>query len=149
MPSKLMKEIEKYQPKNHDWGKWEAHGGMSEDNNMTYYRGDILYTRIKFKKIADKRGWKRPYRFKRREFRWEVSNLKAYELMGKLVLIDSEGNELVSDDLEWMSILHPSNWDKRVGRIYFKDKNLKDYNRLKNKNDRIWDYIWRMMERWK
>ncbi len=143
MVTKLMKEIRESQPK--DGSNWfgPKSGGYGEDNNMTVYKWDILFTRLKFRKVADNQGFKRPYHFKRRDFRWKEDKHKewiSYYLMGKLVLIDSKGNELVSNDMEWMDILDPQRWQKWRGEWISKN-HLFRYITLRTKNKRIWDYI--------
>ena len=81
--------------------KWhyETCGGYGEDNTMDDYKRDIIYTRLKFKIIAYQKGMKPRFRFKRKTFHWKYKNRELrkeynydyYQLLGKLVLIDSAG----------------------------------------------------------
>ena len=96
----IYSEIKRCMPKEEYYDNCTGYG---EDNNMTSYRYDILYTRMKFKKIGDYKGMKRPYRFYRKDFRW-VEDKYGLDLMGKLVLIDKDKNKLISDDSIWISL---------------------------------------------
>ena len=101
MPSEILQIIRDAMPEpNRRWFHPES-GGMGEDNDMTAYRYDIIYTRAKFRRVADDLGMKRPYRFERRDFEWIERDEYYWELMGKLVLIDKNGNEFESDKMTW------------------------------------------------
>jgi hypothetical protein len=82
-----------------DWYD-ERIGGFGEDNWMISYKEDILYTRGKLKKIANKYGMRKPYKFKRRDFRW-IKQDNCRKLIGKIILVDRDKNELITYDLIW------------------------------------------------
>ncbi len=137
----IIKELKKIIGLIDNWS-YESHGGCDEDNNMTWYKGDILYTRMKFRKIADSKGFTRPYKFKRRDFKWNVDITKGWaDLSGKLVLVDSKGNELVSSDMEWLSIHSPEDWERYQGQYLLSTKQYSKYYKDQEQNEKRWDYV--------
>ena len=144
MTTKLMKELREYLPKDFkDWSDFAI--GMDCDNNMTYYKGDIIYTRMMFRGIALARGWKSPFRFVRRKFKWVRYNDKSYWLSGQIVLIDSEGKELESsENCTWMDVYDSEDWVKWYGKWFLKNKGRKEFIRRYDANKHRFEYVSRI-----
>ena len=82
--------------------------GRHEDNDMTNSKIDMPYTRKLLKRIAMENNLKKPYKFIRSGFKWNIDDIGNLHLIGYFMLKSSDKHIIRSRyPAYWLDRYHP------------------------------------------